>query len=164
MDQHSDDSEALLCRAALSDPWSPDQYERFKRERSQPFHDLLALVRPRPKMRAVDLGCGTGELTRHFHEHLGASETIGVDKSENMLALATRHGTKGLRFLKGDTGALLVAADLDAPTTLDAALAGVDRVFFVSAVDRRFPRRHPPSPPPRPGCSGRIHPGRAVGS
>jgi uncharacterized protein YbjT (DUF2867 family) len=44
------------------------------------------------------------------------------------------------RDLEGP-GVALVAADLDAPVTLDAAMAGVDRVFFVSAVDRQFPRR-----------------------
>ncbi len=26
--------------------WNPVQYERFKEQRSQPFFDLLALVRP----------------------------------------------------------------------------------------------------------------------
>jgi trans-aconitate methyltransferase len=40
-------------------PWDPEQYHRFQRERFLPFEDLLALVRPRPGMRAVDLGCGT---------------------------------------------------------------------------------------------------------
>ena len=97
----------------MSDPWSSGQYERFKRERSQPFLDLLALVRPRPGMRAVDLGCGTGELTRRLHEYLRASETIGVDNSENMLAVATRHETKGLRFLKGDIGDFAAEGPLD---------------------------------------------------
>ena len=47
----------------MADPWDPRQYERYRSEREQPFHDLLALVRPRPGMRAVDLGCGTGTLT-----------------------------------------------------------------------------------------------------
>ncbi len=61
--------------------WNPEQYERFKTERAQPFHDLLALVEPRPGMRVVDLGCGTGELTRLMHEQLEAAETLGVVQS-----------------------------------------------------------------------------------
>ncbi len=76
--------------------WSPDQYEKFKDERSQPFYDLMALVEPRPHMRVADLGCGTGELTRVLHEHLRAKETIGIDNSESMLARAP--SAPGLRF------------------------------------------------------------------
>lgn len=68
--------------------WNPDQYERFKAERKQPFVDLVALVERRPAMRVLDLGCGTGELTGELHETLGARETIGVDNSETMLAKA----------------------------------------------------------------------------
>ena len=44
--------------------WNPDQYERFKEERKQPSRDLLHLIERRPHMRVVDLGCGTGEITR----------------------------------------------------------------------------------------------------
>src|SRR5947199_156210 len=53
------------------DRWNPEQYERYRDERSQPFFDLLALVEACPAMRVVDLGCGTGELTRVLHQELG---------------------------------------------------------------------------------------------
>src|SRR5438067_2153364 len=43
--------------------WNPDQYNKFRAERMQPFVDLVAMVRPRAGMRVIDLGCGTGELT-----------------------------------------------------------------------------------------------------
>jgi trans-aconitate 2-methyltransferase len=85
--------------------WNPDQYERFKAERRQPFLDLLALVERRPDMRILDLGCGTGELTRELHETLAARETIGVDNSETMLAKAKAGGLKPastLGFRLGD--------------------------------------------------------------
>jgi trans-aconitate 2-methyltransferase len=85
--------------------WNPDQYEKFKNERSAPFFDLLALVRPRVGMRVVDLGCGTGELTRVMHEKLGASETLGIDSSPEMLARAKKHAGDGLRFERSDLGA-----------------------------------------------------------
>jgi trans-aconitate 2-methyltransferase len=75
-----------LGPSALS--WSPQQYERFKAERQQPFYDLLALVQPIPQMRIADLGCGTGELTRVLHERLEAAETVGIDNSEEMLKKA----------------------------------------------------------------------------
>ena len=76
--------------------WSPDQYEKFKSERSQPFWDLVALIDPRPQMRIVDLGCGTGELTRTLHDRLQASETVGIDSSASMLSKAP--AVPGLRF------------------------------------------------------------------
>ena len=51
-------------RRPMTDTWDPAQYDKFQREREQPFFDLLALIRPAPAMRVVDLGCGTGKLTR----------------------------------------------------------------------------------------------------
>jgi trans-aconitate 2-methyltransferase len=81
--------------------WSPDQYTRFAAERKQPFTDLLSLIEARPQMRVVDLGCGTGELTRELHETLGAGETVGIDDSEAMLLKARRLGGEMLHFEKG---------------------------------------------------------------
>jgi len=85
-----------------SDTWNPDQYARFRDERSRPFYELMALVRPKPGMRAIDLGCGTGELTRDLHRHTGARETIGLDSSQAMLTKATALEADGLRFVEGD--------------------------------------------------------------
>ena len=72
----------------MVDCWNPSQYARFEREREQPFFDLLGLVRPERDMRVVDLGCGSGRLTRVLHERLHARETIGVDRSTRMLEAA----------------------------------------------------------------------------
>ncbi len=83
-----------------SDAWNVAQYERFKEERDAPFFDLLDLVEPRPGMRVVDLGCGTGRLTAALHERLGAAETLGIDNSPAMLAEAVPG--EGLRFADGD--------------------------------------------------------------
>jgi trans-aconitate 2-methyltransferase len=71
-----------------ADAWDPAQYERFRDERAAPFHDLLAMVRPGPGPRVLDLGCGTGELTRLAHQRLGAAETLGLDASASMLEKA----------------------------------------------------------------------------
>lgn len=84
------------------DTWNPSQYEKFRNERSQPFFDLLALVHPEPGMRVVDLGCGTGELTRTLHEKLGSIETLGIDSSDAMLERTAASAVKGLTFQKGD--------------------------------------------------------------
>jgi trans-aconitate 2-methyltransferase len=82
--------------------WDPDQYERFKAERTRPFWDLLALVQPVPGGRVVDLGCGTGELTKELHRVLEASETVGVDNSSAMLERANAFAGEGVRFEQGD--------------------------------------------------------------
>ena len=81
--------------------WSPEQYARFKAERRQPFVDLLALVERRPRMHVLDLGCGTGELTRELHDTLAATETLGIDDSETMLLKAGSFGGEMLRFAQG---------------------------------------------------------------
>ena len=97
-----------------SDPWDPAQYDRFRDERRQPFFDLLALVQARPAMRVVDLGCGTGELTRALHRHVGARETVGIDSSAAMLARSAAFTDEGLSFVHGD----LCAFHDDAPRDL----------------------------------------------
>jgi trans-aconitate 2-methyltransferase len=84
------------------DVWDPDRYSEFSAERRAPFLDLLALVEPRGGPRVLDLGCGSGELTRLAHERLGARETVGIDRSEAMLARAAAHAGAGLSFRQGD--------------------------------------------------------------
>jgi trans-aconitate 2-methyltransferase len=93
--------------------WTPEQYERFKDERAQPFWDLVALVEHRPRMRIVDLGCGTGELTRKLHEHLGAVEAVGIDSSETMLLKSGSFGGEMLRFQHGTIEAFVTDQPYD---------------------------------------------------
>src|SRR5579862_7528521 len=78
--------------------WDPVQYEKFKREREQPFEDALALVDKRAGLRAIDLGCGTGELTRRLADALPSSDVLGMDSSKEMLDKAQKHARAGLRF------------------------------------------------------------------
>lgn len=89
--------------------WNPGQYDKFKNERSQPFFDLVELVRIERPTRAVDLGCGTGDLTRVLHERIGAASTLGVDSSAEMLARAPRD-VEGLTFEQGTIEAFLADA------------------------------------------------------
>jgi len=107
------------------DTWDPAQYERFRDERARPFLDLLALVRPRPGMRVVDLGCGTGELTARLHDEVAAGETLGIDRSEAMLARARPLAEGGLRFEAGDIAAFAARAAYDLVFS-NAALHWVD--------------------------------------
>ncbi len=79
-------------------PWDPNTYNKFQRERSAPFDDLLSLVKVRPGLRVTDLGCGTGELTRRLADHLPGSDVTGVDNSPQMLSRAAEYARSGLRF------------------------------------------------------------------
>lgn len=85
--------------ATTLDPWNPDQYAKFAREREQPFFDLLTLVHPEKDMRVADLGCGTGKLTRLLHARLQAADTVGIDRSARMLERVSGDPLpEGLRF------------------------------------------------------------------
>lgn len=82
--------------------WNPGQYERFRDERSKPFFDLMSMVRPQPGASVIDLGCGTGELTRALHDHVAASMTLGLDNSETMLEKSRQFAGNSLSFAHGD--------------------------------------------------------------
>jgi len=93
------------------DAWSPAQYERFKAQRSQPFADLLARLPSCAGRVGLDLGCGTGELTRIAHDRLGLQRTLGVDRSAAMLEQAEAFTGPGLTFERRDIESFL----LDSP-------------------------------------------------
>ncbi len=93
--------------------WSPEQYQRFQTERKQPYLDLLSLIERRPRMRVVDLGCGTGELTRELHETLGAEETVGIDDSDTMLLKSGHFEDEMLRFERGNIEAFVTDKPYD---------------------------------------------------
>ena len=97
----------------MASAWDPSQYDRFRAERQQPARDLLALVQPRPQMRVVDLGCGTGEITRIVHDHLAAGATLGIDSSETMLAESGKQASPGLSFARGDIAEFSASAEYD---------------------------------------------------
>jgi trans-aconitate 2-methyltransferase len=102
------------------DGWDPRQYDKFQREREQPFYDLLGLVRPAPRMRVVDLGCGTGRLTHVAHQRLQALETIGIDRSDSMLTeIRASVLPPGLRFEIGTIEGF-VAQAVGTPTSAGA--------------------------------------------
>lgn len=93
-------------------PWDPEQYQQFKEERAAPFADLCALIRVRSGLEAVDLGCGTGELTCRLAELLPDSRVTGIDSSAEMLARAGALACPGVSFRRQDVTALDGAWDL----------------------------------------------------
>lgn len=119
----------------MTDAWSPDQYHRFRDQRSVPFHDLLALIQRIPRGQAVDLGCGSGELTALLADSTGASDVLGVDSSAAMLAEAAALERSGLRFAYGD---LAVWGDPDHPVDLIVANAALHWVPDHAGVLERW--------------------------
>jgi len=86
--------------------WDVAQYEKFKKERSQPFFDLLSLIQQKNPKCVLDLGCGSGELTKIAHETLAAGETIGIDSSDSMLEKSKSFESESLHFMQGDIALL----------------------------------------------------------
>jgi len=95
-------------------PWNPNLYHKFQAERSAPFYDLLALVEVRPNLKVIDLGCGTGELTRQLADKLPGSDVTGLDSSPQMLdaARAASLSRPGLVFELGDQSQMTGEWDL----------------------------------------------------
>jgi trans-aconitate 2-methyltransferase len=93
-------------------PWDPERYHKFQSQRSAPFYDLLALVERHPKLNVVDLGCGTGELTRQLADSLPDSNVLGIDSSSEMLEKSGPFARPSLRFERGDQSELQGAWDL----------------------------------------------------
>lgn len=96
-----------------STDWDPSQYERFKAQRAQPFWDLIDLVHRGGIERAVDLGCGTGELTVAAAERLGVGHMVGVDNSPAMLERAAQRGRVAVEFADGDIARWTSSGDHD---------------------------------------------------
>lgn len=98
--------------------WDVQQYERYRDERARPFMDLIARV-PLSRVRtAVDLGCGTGELTAHLNERWPGSRVVGLDSSAEMLASAKPREVAGrLTFEQAD------AATWQAPVPVDLVVS-----------------------------------------
>ena len=119
-------------------PWDPDCYHQFKQERSAPFDDLLALVEARPGLRAIDLGCGTGELTNKLAAHLPGSQVVGIDSSPEMLQRSRPFERAGLSFKHGRIEELDGQWDL---IFSNAALQWVDDhpALFAQLVSRLQP-------------------------
>jgi trans-aconitate 2-methyltransferase len=65
--------------------WQPEQYDLFKEIRSQPFFDLLEMIKIKPSMSMIDLGCGDGQLTKVLVDRLKPLHAEGIDSSLEML-------------------------------------------------------------------------------
>jgi trans-aconitate 2-methyltransferase len=109
-------------------PWDPKQYHKFQAERSAPFFDLLALVEIRPNLKVVDLGCGTGELTRQLADALPDSDVTGIDSSSQMLDAARA------KYLASPSPSTLLRTSLHFEQGDQAQLTGKWNLIFSNAA------------------------------
>lgn len=69
--------------------WDPQQYSRFAGQRLRPALDLIARI-PVACPRNVNLGCGTGNVTRILRGRWPDACITGIDGSPQMLAEARK--------------------------------------------------------------------------
>jgi trans-aconitate 2-methyltransferase len=85
-------------------PWNPAQYLEFADARLRPAVDLLARIGLARPQTIVDLGCGTGNVTRLLAGRWPEARIVGVDNSPAMLqeARAATHGASRCTFVAAD--------------------------------------------------------------
>lgn len=84
-------------------PWNPDVYNQFKDIRFKPFYDLSDLIMADSPMKAIDLGCGTGEQTAILTEKFPQAEFTGIDSSPEMLEKSKTLENDRLQFKMSTT-------------------------------------------------------------
>jgi trans-aconitate 2-methyltransferase len=89
--------------------WDASRYHRV----SDPQFDwglrVIARLKPNHGERILDLGCGTGRLTRQIAAAVTRGRVVGLDRSGAMIAVAragTEDGGAGVSYLQGDGAAL----------------------------------------------------------
>lgn len=92
--------DAELIPSAARD-WDSDLYLKFEEERTRAARDLLARIPYCETRRVFDLGCGPGNSTELLTRSFPGAETVGVDMSDNMLAVA-RIRVPAATFVKED--------------------------------------------------------------
>src|ERR1044071_779429 len=120
-------------------PWNPDIYNKFKEKRYEPFYDLIGHIDDKPGMKILDLGCGTGELTRIAADKFSESTLLGVDTSAEMLSKASDQ--KNISFAQRSIEEQLQLADKWDVIIANASLQWVNDhpVLFPRIISKLLP-------------------------
>ncbi len=94
---------------------------------------VVELLQPKPGERILDLGCGTGHLTKKISE--SGAQVVGVDASPSMIGQARQNFPK-LKFVLQDAAAMTFADEFDAVFSNAALHWMLDPAAVVSAVSQ----------------------------
>ncbi|WP_173967800.1 methyltransferase domain-containing protein [Flavobacterium collinsii] len=123
-------------------PWNPEIYNKFKDIRYQPFYDLANFIQPEKGMKAIDLGCGTGEQTAILANKFTEADFLGVDSSAEMLEQSKALETNNLHFRKSTTEETLESGEKWDLIFSNAALQWSDdhEVLFTKLLEQLNPK------------------------
>ena len=92
--------------------WNPQQYLKFKNERTQPSLDLIARISLDNPATILDLGCGPGNSTAALRRRWPGAKVAGVDNSPEMIETASRDFSNG-EWILADIATFQPAAPSD---------------------------------------------------
>jgi len=142
----------------MTDQWNAVQYDAKHAFVYEKARGLVGVLAPEAGERILDLGCGTGALTAEIAER--GAETLGVDRSEEMISQA-RKKFPALKFEVLDARELRFNAEFDAVFSnavlhwipkAKQVIAGVAQAlkpggrFVADARHRTLPQRGGPLP------------------
>jgi trans-aconitate 2-methyltransferase len=81
--------------------WDPTQYRKFGGERLRPALDLIARISLEKAKSIVDLGCGTGNVTKILAQTWPEAKVTGIDNDPAMLA-ASRQIAPEIEWREGN--------------------------------------------------------------
>jgi len=116
--------------------WNPSDYLAFADHRLRPTLDLLARIPAAAPARVVDLGCGTGALTRHAHTRWPEAHIVGVDASRPMLERARADSSPDIAWTEADIATWTPETSADRPDVLLSNAA----LHWLGDHDTLFPR------------------------
>src|SRR5690242_19696332 len=126
-------------RAAPPGPWSHNLH----------YHRVIVDAIPGGCERALDVGCGTGALTRRRRRL--APHVTGIDRDERSIQLARAHpGATGTRYLQAD---FLTASFEPASLDLVTSIACTGGIRWSGPSPERRRRAWPALPPVHPGAA-----------
>ncbi len=91
--------------------WNPSLYDQKHSFVTEYGKELLALLAPQPADRILDIGCGTGHLTRLIAD--SGARVIGLDSSPQMIESA-RQNYPDIEFMLADASDFALDAKFDA--------------------------------------------------
>lgn len=90
---------------------SPEKYDAFENKHgffSSLNSALIDMLKTRPNLKVLDIGCGTGASSRQILSAIPGSKVWGLDNSPAMLDIAGNNNPdpSRLKFIEGDAGDL----------------------------------------------------------